>query len=153
MKIHGSKISFYWNRSIFLSQYCVPKCLMWIRPLGVTIDIPLCLCGLTLTGSYVMKPIPFNIFYDSQMYNFHSQTFSLVKGSGQKPAILKYCTHKYIHTLQKSPDFLEKHRFFVKTHIFLIFCSIWLCVFFKKTRVFLYIKISRVDGAGRAFMK
>ncbi len=36
---------------------------------------------------------------------------SMVKGSGKKPAILKYCTHKYIHTLLKSPDFLEKHSF------------------------------------------
>jgi hypothetical protein len=30
IEIHGSKISFY--RNIFLSQYCVPKCLVWIRP-------------------------------------------------------------------------------------------------------------------------
>jgi len=30
IKIHGSKI--YLNRNIFLSQYCVQKCLVWIRP-------------------------------------------------------------------------------------------------------------------------
>ena len=29
IEIHGSKISFYLN--IFLSKYCVPKCLVWIK--------------------------------------------------------------------------------------------------------------------------
>jgi len=54
LEIHGSKI--YFHRNIFSSQYCVPKCLVWIRPLEETFTVA---SHAKHYGTQLMPPISF----------------------------------------------------------------------------------------------